>query len=58
MGQRIPTELFKIKRFRIQRFRCDRPFHWEWQGDMMSDALMVASLTVFGISFVWLGTAY
>jgi hypothetical protein len=58
MGQPMATTIFKLKRFRIQTGRGDRAFAWEWIEDMLSDDLMVASVTVFGISFVWLGTAY
>jgi hypothetical protein len=51
-------ELFKYKRFRIQKGRCPKKFNAQWVPDIVSDELMVAELTVFGISFVWLGTAY
>jgi len=43
-------------RLRIQRNRTDRLFAWEWEPDQLG-GLMVASITIFGVSFVWLGTA-
>jgi len=32
-------------------------FYWERQLDILSDDIMSASLTLFGVSFVYLGTA-
>lgn len=45
-----------MRHFKIQRHRTEKLFAWEWVPDHI-DGLMVASVTLFGISFVWLGTA-
>lgn len=51
------------KRFRIQTGRTRQLlgirkwFDFEWQRDIVCDELMVASVTVFKVSFVYLGTA-
>jgi hypothetical protein len=58
MTQKIADEIFKLKRFRVQRYRCEKLFNFEYVLDVMSDDLMVASVTILGVSFVWLGTAY
>jgi hypothetical protein len=55
---KLATTIFKYKRFCIQRDRSRKNFQWEWILDTLSDDLMVASVTIFKISFVWLGTAY
>lgn len=51
------------KKLRIQTGRTKQLigikkwFYLEWVTDITSDKLMSASLTMFGISFVYLGTA-
>lgn len=45
-----------MKRFKIQRNRTDKLFAWEWEPDQLG-GLMVASVTIFRVSFVLLGTA-
>jgi len=45
-----------MKRLKIQRHRTNKLFAWEWEPDQLG-GLMVASLTVFGVSLVWLGTS-
>lgn len=44
------------RRVRIQTGRSDNLFGFEWVPDQI-EGLMVASVTVFGISLVYLGTA-
>jgi len=45
-----------MKRFKIQRNRTTKLFALEVEEDQIG-GLMVASITIFGRSFVWLGTA-
>ena len=55
-------EIRLSKHFRIQPYRTikmagvRRWFGVEWEPDMLG-GVMVASITLFGISFVYLGTA-
>ena len=43
-----------LKRFKVHR-DVDRVFHAEWVPDILG-GLMVTSVTLFGIRFVYLGT--
>jgi hypothetical protein len=45
-----------MKRIKIQKGRTDKFFAFEWEQDQLG-GLMIASVTIFGWSFVWLGTA-
>jgi hypothetical protein len=51
--------IFRLNRFEVQLHReGSGKFGWAWVPDIVADGLMVAEVTLFGISFVWLGTAY
>lgn len=43
-------------RFKVQTDRTEKRWHLEIEGDILG-GLMVASVTLFGVSFVFLGTA-
>lgn len=49
---------FHPSRFQVQPTRTTKWFSWEWEPDQVDDSMpMICALTVFGYSFVWLGTA-